>query len=143
MEIGHAEQLAERLDRLDLENQRLTRAIRRLKLVVGALVLVCSVPVAMGAYQVSVQKLDLITAHQLTILDRETNKPRITLGVGPQKQAFIHVDDQEGNAHIRLWSDWKGEVDGLEFLNTDGKQRVWIGANGNTQGVFVNGKLLQ
>ena len=143
MEARHAEQLAERLDRLDLENQRLTRAIRRLKLIVGCAVLVCSVPVAMGAFQVSVQKFDLLTAHQLTILDRETNKPRITLGVDPNKQAFIRVDDQEGNTHIKLWSDWKGEVDGLDFLNIDGKQRVWIGVNGNTQGVFVNGKFLQ
>ena len=143
MEIGHAEQLAERLDRLDLENQRLTRAIRRLKLIVGALVLVGSVPMVMGAYQVSLQKFDLITAHRLTILDPQTNKPRITLAVDPQERAYILVEDAEGVAHIKLWSDWKGQVDALDFLNIDGKQRISIRVNGDTQGVSVNGKWLQ
>jgi hypothetical protein len=54
MDNAYAEQLSERLGRLEEENQRLTKRVKRLRQGLVALGLILAIPMTMGAFDDSI-----------------------------------------------------------------------------------------
>ena len=137
METTHRDQVAERLTRLEDENRRMRRTVARLKVAAVALAVVSLLPIAMGAFQDPKE----ITASALRIVDPQTGKNRVTIGANPQTGfSFVLLEDQEGNDHIQIASDWKGISDWITVFDVNGNQRVRLGAQDQNAGVFVDGK---
>ena len=137
METTRRDQLAERLTRLEDENRRMRRTVAWLKVAAVALTVVILLPIGMGAFQAPQQ----ITASALRIVDPQTGKNRVTIGANPQTGfSFVLLEDQEGNDHIQIASDWKGLSDWITVFDVNGNQRVRLGAQDQNAGVFVDGR---
>jgi hypothetical protein len=137
METTHHDKLAERLTRLEDENRRMRRTVARLKVVAVALAVVILLPIGMGAFQGPPQ----ITASGLRIVDQQTGRNRVTIGANPDNGfSFVLLEDQAGNDHIQIASDWRGGSDWITVFDGNGTQRVRLGAQDQNAGVFVDGK---
>ena len=137
METTYRDQVAERLARLEDENRRMRRTVARLKVAAVALAVVILLPMGMGAFQAP----QVVTASGLRIVDPQTGRNRVTIGANPDNGfSFVLLEDQQGNDHIQIASDWKGLSDWITVFDVNGTQRVRLGAQDQNAGVFVDGK---
>ncbi|GAC1475736.1 MAG: hypothetical protein NVSMB9_28740 [Isosphaeraceae bacterium] len=119
------ERLVARLDRLELENGRLSRETRRLKTALGATIMVFAAVFAAGA---SLQENSgELRASRLVLLDK-FGKTRAELSVDAQGKAAMNFLDKNQKSRLAL-STMPGGMPSLEFTDQLGKSRIALGVD--------------
>jgi hypothetical protein len=124
----YVDQFYGRLFRIDLKLAELQRSNRRLRVMIGALVLVGAAAITMA--QTSSNGSEVIEARQVVLRD-DSRRVRAVLGTTPDGAAGLNIDDASGKARISLDVDYAGSP-GLDLFDQNGKRRalVSLGRNG-------------
>jgi hypothetical protein len=135
------ENFAGRLIRMELKLNELHRSNRRLRLMIGALVLAGAALITMAEANPSVS--ESLEARQFVLRDAD-GKIRAALGSTPDGDVGLNLDDAEGRTVITLDVERNGSP-GLDLYDQSGKRRaiIALGPHG-TPGIGLydaNGKL--
>jgi len=122
-----------RLERLERENARLSKSVRRANLVMGGVALVALVIVGTGA----MQGPGPVDASRLNIIG-PNGKARVIIGVTDQGAAEMDFYDAGGDSHIRMEVDAPGGHSALRMRNIKDQMRIDFGINPQSEaGVLV------
>jgi hypothetical protein len=130
-----------RLARLEFKLADLQRSNRRLKVTIGALVLVGGALITMA--QASSSGSDVVEARQFVLRD-DSGRVRAVLGTTLDGAVGLNLDDASGRTRATLDVDYDGSP-GLDLFDQNGKRRVLVslGKKGEPgAGLYdTNGKL--
>jgi hypothetical protein len=115
-------ELIERLSRLELQQARLQRSNKHLRMIMGGLMLLCGALVTMAETSSTVP--DTLEAQQFLLRD-SSGKLRAAMGVTSDGAVGINLDD--GTGHTRLTVDLDASGDpGIDLYDPNGHRRVTI-----------------
>ena len=122
------DELLSRLSRLELEQARLSRSNRHLRLVSGGLLLLCCALFTMA--QTSSAVPDTLEAQQFLLRD-SSGKLRGAIGVTPDGAVGLNLEDASGRTRVTLDLSQSG-APGVDLYDADGKVRATmaLGAEG-------------
>src|SRR5271170_7654389 len=110
-------ELSERLSRLELQQARLQRSNRHLRMMTGALMLVCGALITMG--QASSAVPDTIEAQQFLLRD-SSGKLRGAIGVTSDGAVGLNFSDLSGRTRLTVDLAANG-TPGVDLYDQDGK----------------------
>lgn len=135
------DQFDTRLFRLEERLTELQRSNRRLRVTIGALVLLGGALITMA--QASPNSSETVEARQFVLRDGSGNV-RAVLGVSPEGAVGLNLDDATGRTRLTLDVDYAGSP-GLDLFDQSGKRRaiISLGQNGEpSAGLYdAEGKL--
>lgn len=109
-----------RLSRLELQQANLQRSNKRLRLMTGALALLCGALVTMGQTNSAVP--DVLQAQQFVLRD-SGGKVRGGMGIASDGAVGLNFEDPKGHTRVTLDVAANG-TPGLDFYDQDGKLRA-------------------
>jgi hypothetical protein len=115
-------ELIERLSRLEMQQAKLQRGNKRLKLMMGGLALICGALITMA--QTSSTVPDTLEAQQFLLRD-SSGKLRGAIGVTSDGAAGINFDDGAGHTRLTVDLDASGDP-GIDLYDPNGLRRVTI-----------------
>ena len=119
--------IAERIEKIESDNARLLRELRRAKRIAAALALGCVIVVGGGA----MQEPGPVNASLLNIIG-PNGKVRIVLGVTNNDMAQIELFDNGGDSHLKIETDAQGGHSAIKMRDVKDVMRVDFGINGET-----------
>ncbi|HEV3110796.1 MAG TPA: hypothetical protein VGY99_09910 [Candidatus Binataceae bacterium] len=139
--VHSTEEFSGRLFRLELKFAELQRSNRRLRLIIGALLLTGGVLITMA--QASSGVSESLEARQFVLRD-SSGRVRAALGLSPDGAVGLNLDDASGRTAVTLDVEANGSP-GLDLYDQNGKRRAIIAlAQQGTPGVGLydpHGKL--
>ncbi len=127
-----------RLERLEVENSRLGKQLRRTRRIASILAVGCVIFVGAGA----LQDPGPVNASQLNIIG-PNGKTRVILGVTEQGAAEMDFFDADGDPHFKMGTDGKGASSFLLMRDVKDAVRIEFGikSENNSAGLIIDGQL--
>jgi hypothetical protein len=115
-------ELIERLSRLEIQQSKLQRSNKQLRMFVGGLMLLCGALLTMA--QTSSTVPDTLEAQQFLLRDN-SGKLRAAMGVTSDGAVGINLDDPTGHTRLTVDLDASG-VPGVDLYDQNGLRRATI-----------------
>jgi len=113
-------QMIERLSQLELQQAKLQRSNKHLRMMTGAMVLLCGALFTMAETSSSVQ--DTVEAQQFLLRD-SSGKLRGSMGVLSDGAVGFNLEDTSGRTRVAVDLASNG-TPGMDFFDSDGKMRA-------------------
>lgn len=115
-------ELIERLSRLEIQQTKLQRSNKHLRMIMGGLVLLCGALLTMAETSSTVP--DTLEAQQFLLRD-SSGKLRAAMGVTSDGAVGINLDDATGHTRLTIDLDASGDP-GVDLYDPNGQRRVTI-----------------